>query len=608
MTVRNPNAKAALALLEELCRLGVREVCISPGSRSTALVTAALKTAAMRSRVILDERSSAFFALGLARASGRPALAICTSGTAAANFMPAVVEANLSHTPLIVLTADRPPELQDCHAPQTIDQTRLYGVHVRLSIELPAPEDRPDLEENFRAAAFRAFAAAIGIPPGPVHINFPMREPLIDVAEEKAALDRLSESRSTPTPASSEPPPTVAILPSLLGPDQAAVEQLKSTLDRSLRGLIICGPGTLAGPDPEKAKRSILALAERLDWPVLADPLSGMRFGRHDASRIVDAYDVLTRERRLDPALAPQAAIQFGHPLTSKATLEFLARNKPLAFYLVVAPCGTWPDPYRLATAALRADPVALCTALLEQHGLAPAPADWRARWEIASRAARERLNALLADYQAPFEGKVFTELLARMPEHSLLYVGNSMPVRDLDTFGPALGREIRVLANRGANGIDGVLSSAAGASAGASCPTVLVLGDLSFLHDLSGLLTAARWAPNLTAVVLNNDGGAIFSFLPHAALGAPFVTYFVAPHGLKDLAPAAELVATNLSRPQNWPEFGQTLKRALCAPGFKLVEVRTDRDQNLKLHRHFIAEALAASCQALAQRGLLRE
>src|SRR5579875_3671704 len=203
MTVRNPNAKAALALLEELCRLGVREVCISPGSRSTALVTAALKTAAMRSRVILDERSSAFFALGLARASGRPALAICTSGTAAANFMPAVVEANLSHTPLIVLTADRPPELQDCHAPQTIDQTRLYGVHVRLSIELPAPEDPPDLEENFRAAAFRAFAAAIGIPPRPGHINFPLRAPPIHA--DACVLGAAAHGRDTPKPARPRP-------------------------------------------------------------------------------------------------------------------------------------------------------------------------------------------------------------------------------------------------------------------------------------------------------------------------------------------------------------------------------------------------------------------
>ena len=614
MNAANLNAAAALALVEELCRMGVGAVCISPGSRSSALVVAVVKTPALRPWVVLDERSAAYFALGAARETGRPAMLICTSGTAAANCLPAVVEASLSHVPLIIITADRPPELQDCHAPQTIDQTRLYGVHVRLSITLPAPAGA-EPEEYYRTAALRAVDAALGMPPGPVHVNFPMREPLLDVEQERAALAALKAAPAAAADLRAGPAPRVALHPVAVKPALPALEALCAKLKTRRRGVIVCGPGlderagASAVPSAAGAfysgaratREAICELARRLSWPILADPLSGLRFGWRGRAPIVDAYDITLRDPALCSELFPDAVLQFGRPLTSKPAQGFFAALKRPPFYLVAAPWGSWPDPARRATDAIRADAGELARALLE--GAQPAPAGWLASWTAPARAARGYLNRMLAGGAAAAlsECALFPALLRLLPDGAALHVGNSMPVRDLDAFGESSERRIDVFCNRGANGIDGVLSAAAGAAAAGGRPTVVVLGDLSFLHDLGALKAAAGHSPHLVVIVINNDGGGIFSFLPQAALGEVFETYFATPHGLEQLKPAAQLYGAGYALARSMGEFERAVAGALGAPGLHIVETQTERGQNAALHRSLFEGALDAARRAAA-------
>jgi 2-succinyl-5-enolpyruvyl-6-hydroxy-3-cyclohexene-1-carboxylate synthase len=626
MSMSNPNAAAALALVQELYLLGVGGVCISPGSRSSALVLAVLKTPALKPWVILDERSAAYFALGAARETGRPTLVICTSGTAVANCLPAIVEASLAHVPLIVVSADRPPELQDCHAPQTIDQRQLFGHHVRSCIELPAPGGR-EPEEYYRTIAFRAVDAALGMPPGPVHINFPMREPLIDVEEERAALVALTAAHRLPDLSSSNSgtglkwnpipadersgdtnlrpvnsaAPRVVLHRVVVRPARSALDALRSKLKAHRRGVILCGPGLNERTNALEASEAICELARRLDWPILADPLSGLRFGCRDLSRIVDTYDVLLRDPALCGALFPEAVLQFGRPLTSKAAGAFFAAPNRPPFCLVAAPWGSWPDPGRGATDAIRADAGELARALCE--GVEPAPARWSARWLISARAAREYLNRALASEAAmPVnECALFPLLLRILPEGAALHVGNSMPVRDLDTFGERSPRRLDVFCNRGANGIDGVLSAAAGADAMSTRPTVVVLGDLSFLHDLGALKAAVAHARHLTVIVINNNGGGIFSFLPQAELGDVFETYFVAPHGLEGLESAARLYGASYRLARSMSELERASVDALTETGrLHVIEIQTDRVQNVALHRSLLEGALKAARAAL--------
>jgi 2-succinyl-5-enolpyruvyl-6-hydroxy-3-cyclohexene-1-carboxylate synthase len=617
MNVANPNVAAALALVDELSRLGVGAVCVSPGSRSSALVSAVKRTRALKSWVILDERSAAYFAIGAARERRAPVALICTSGTAAGNWMPAMIEASLSHVPLIVISADRPPELQDCHAPQTVDQRRLFGVHSRLNIDLPAPTGaEPD--DYFRTVAFRAVDAALGMPPGPVHVNFPTREPLIDVEEERAAL-AAAPNAPAPSATSGAPhaaPAHIALHQAVVRPAPRALEALRGKLRAYRRGVILCGPGTTdhfdapalaagaddaaGGAQADATAAAICELARRLCWPILADPLSGMRFGRRDLSHIVDAYDVTLRDPHLCDALFPDAVIQFGRPLTSKpANTFFTARQRP-PLYLVAAPWGSWPDPGRRATDAIRAAPAELARALLDTAE--PAPPDWLSRWVEPARQARRYLNdALDADAESALsECALFPALLRLISDGGALHVGNSMPVRDLDTFGESAPRRIDVFCNRGANGIDGVLSAAAGAAAARGRATVAVLGDLSFLHDIGALKAAAAHARHLVVIVVNNDGGGIFSFLPQAALGETFETYFATAHGLGGLEPAARLYGARYAHARTIGEFTRACEVALGAAGLHLIEIRSQRADNVALHRRLIDGAIEAARRVL--------
>jgi len=579
----------AAALFEELARAGVRHVCVSPGSRSTPLVAAAVGQPQLRCWSHLDERSSGFFALGLAKATRTPVALVCTSGTAAANFHPAVIEAHHSRVALLVLTADRPPELRDWGAGQTIDQLRLYGAAVRWFAEAPVPEGGEAALRHARALACRAVAVARGRPAGPVHLNLPFREPLEPVAEPAAEAAGLGELAAD---GRGEAPYTRAAA-SPAGPAPELAASLAEFLRQCERGALACGP---LDAEPGAA-RAIARLAATLGWPLLAEPTSQLRRGPYlKGVPLVATSDLFLRDEATAARLAPDCVLRFGDTPTSKPFRLWLERHRPQGLILV-DPDGVWHDPSHLASSVLQTDPEPLCEALLQRLGERPAPLSaWLRDFLEAEMRTRAALEATLADETALLEPRAVRELGEALPDAALLYVSNSMPVRDLDAFLAPGTSALRVLCNRGANGIDGMVSSAFGAAAAAEGPVVLLTGDLAFLHDAGGLLAARRHGLRATIVVLDNDGGGIFSLLPIAAYGdaVGFEEHFRAPHGL-DLGAVARAYGARFTRVGSWEHFRAALKESFEAAGVSLVAVPVDRDRNVAHLRDLYGAVSAA-------------
>jgi len=557
------------ALVDELVRSGIAHLCLCPGSRSTPVALEAARHPALRVWVHLDERSCGYFAVGLGKTSRAPVALLSTSGTAAANFFPAVVEARYSATPLVVLTADRPHELRDCGANQTIDQLHLYGRHVKWFAELLIPEATEPSLRYARSVACRAGAEATAPPPGPVHLNLPLREPLEPAPAPLSPLD--------PSYCARDGKPYTAAWQAQLMPDPESVAELARWLVLRPRGIVVCGP-----QDDPRAPVMIVRLAARLGYPVLADALSQVRCGPHDRSLVVDAYDAFLRWEGLWPLLRPEVVLRFGAPPTSKVLLAYL-NACPDARQVYVGPAGPL-DPGRVVSDHVAADPVAFCAALYEACGDAERAGKWSRIWQDVNRTAQEAIDRVLDAIEEPFEARFLRELVLQVPDGALVYVGNSMPVRDLDGFCPSLPRRIRFLGNRGTSGIDGVVSSALGAAAVHPGPVVLVLGDLSFYHDLNGLLAAKRYGLDLLVVLVHNDGGGIFSFLPQARY-EHFEELFGTPHGL-EFRPAVEMYGGTYIRVGDGPSFRDHLRAALAQRGLRVLEVRTDRMRNVDLHR----------------------
>lgn len=566
----NPNTAACDAFVAALVASGVEHACITPGSRSTPLTVAFAKNAAIKSWLHLDERSSAFFALGLARATNAPVALVCTSGTAASNYHPAVVEANHSRIPLIVCTADRPQRLRDVGADQTMDQVRMFGANVRWAMDLALPTQSGPPRRYFEGIAARAVSASMAPLPGPVHLNMPFEEPLLgqpdDMAAEPVRVTRGYAETPRPAPASSE-----------LGPALAA-------LRKSTRPLIVAGPesGGLPG-------RSIVALAESIGAPILADPLSGLRMGDHDVSRVLDSYDAMFRDPRWK-GLAPDAVIRFGGVPTSKALNQALASLEGTTQVLCDR-WGSWRDPEQVATHAVHGDPglVALGMASRLSKGASP---EWVDEWVNRNAAARTAMQSAARSFDEPFEGRVFTELQAHAEPWTIVVVGNSMPVRDADSFLVSVPQPLTVVGNRGVNGIDGVNSTALGAAAGSRRPVILVIGDISFYHDLNGLWAARRHELDLTIVLVNNNGGGIFHYLPQATHEDIFEEWFGTPPDL-DFAPVVQMYGGSFSRTTDWIGFREQLVRR--EKGLHVIEIRTDRARNTAMHR----EAWSAAAEA---------
>jgi len=563
-------AQAAFAatVVDEWLRAGVTDVVLAPGSRSTPLALA-VDAAPLCVHVHLDERSAGFYALGLALATGRPAPVVVTSGTAAAELHAAVVEAHHACVPLVVCTADRPPELHGVAAPQTIDQRSLFGDVVRWQADVGAVGDLPP--SAWRSLAARGIAAALGGPrgPGPVQLNFGFRDPLVA------------------QPGTLIPPgrPGGAPWHRVLGAVDA-VADVPAALVSGRRGVIIAGPG--AG-DPA----DVWALARALGWPVLAAPASGCR----GAPGAVAAFDAIVRHAAMAGHLAPDVVVHLGGAPASKVLAGWTAAA---AEHLVADPFGTWPDPDRVASHVVAAPPGAVCRGILAGRPTA-APDGWARDWAAAESAAQAAIDEVLASHAEPTEPGVARTVSGLLGPADALLVASSMPIRDVEWYGaPAMA--CRVAANRGANGIDGLVSTALGLAAGRSGRTAALLGDLALLHDAGGLLGASRRDVDCCIVVVDNDGGGIFSFLPQSDLPPPqFERLWGTPHGL-DLVALATAYGVAAVGVEDGAGVGLAVTEALAAGGVTVVVVRTDRAANVTVHAELVG-AVAAALDGVGRR-----
>lgn len=551
------NLAGAFALVDALAGAGVRRFVVSPGSRSTPLVLALERHPAVRIWVQLDERSAGYFALGLAKADGEPAALVCTSGTAAANWMPAVVEANHGNVPLVLLSADRPPQLRDCGANQTVDQLKLFGAQVRHFHELALPDAAPATLAYLRAAGRRAAELARWPLAGPVHLNVPFAEPLVpgEFPELVPAAVPLPWTRP------------------LLEPAPEAVAALAERLS-GRRGVIVCGPGGY----PPGFPGAVAALAAGLGVPVLADPLSNLRCGAHERSRVLTRYDAFLRRAAFLRDARPDWVLRFGDLPVSRALQDWLGGLDGTEMFLVDRrPLRS--DPLHRVGELLHAEEQAFCAAL-RGAGLAPALADWLGRWQEEEARAGRLLGMPEA---ATLEAAALAALARIAPAGAAVFVGNSLVVRDLDTYFAGREQPLHLAGNRGASGIDGNVSTALGLAAERG-RVVALLGDLALAHDLGGL--AAARGLNAALVVFNNGGGAIFGHLPQAGLDS-FERFWLTPSGL-DLEKAAELFGLGYARAETAAAAGDALSAAVEGRGAWLVELRVDREDSLRAHRAY--------------------
>ncbi|HJS26722.1 MAG TPA: 2-succinyl-5-enolpyruvyl-6-hydroxy-3-cyclohexene-1-carboxylic-acid synthase [Actinomycetota bacterium] len=545
--------RCAFAFVDEMVKGGLEHACVSPGSRSTPIALAFARHPGVRVHVHLDERASAFFALGIGKATHRPAAAVCTSGTAAAEFLPAVVEGSMSRVPLLLLTADRPPELRGVGANQAIDQRRLYGRHARWFVDAPVPGEASSAR-RWRSLAKRAFTRTIAPPSGPVQVNLPFREPLVPAHH---VSEHAFQGRGI-TVVATEREERAGLLEEIRGVE---------------RGVVVAG--SLRAPAP-----SLAALSRHLAWPLIAEPTSGLRApGALGAGTLLLSNDGFVQRHR------PELLLQVGGAATSRPGLAFAAVAGRL---VIVDPDDLVADPNRVAAATIVDSPELLARQVLDSVAQRE-PGAWLREWHDADDRARDAVDGTIDAWDEPFEGRVARDVAECVPDGSTLVVGSSMPVRDLDLYMRPRDR-LRVLSNRGASGIDGFVSTTFGVAA-TGAPTTALCGDLTLLHDVGSLIWNARRGLDAVFVVPNNDGGAIFSFLPQREL-PEFEELFATPHGL-DLAAVCEAAGAGHEMIRHAGDLVPAIERSLRASGVHVIEVPTDRDDNVRRHAE-VHEAVA--------------
>lgn len=546
------SATFCAALVDEWARQGITHAVVAPGSRSTPLAVALAREPRLRLHIFHDERSAGFAALGIGRATGVPAVLLCTSGTAAAHFVAAVHEANLSRVPMIVCTADRPPELRDVSAPQTIDQTKMFGDAVRWFHDPGVPSE--DAAHTWRSLARRTLAASTGTTPGPVHVNLPFREPLLGEAGEI-------------------PPATdAAVVTGRLAVDAGTVARL-ATLMSGRRGVLVAGRGSTPG---------VLALAEAAGWPVFADAVSGLR---ECHPNVVVGFDPVLRSAALVGHLVPEVIVRVGDPPASKVLAQWAVRTGAAIVQIRDHEQVVDPDHAVLLSVA---GPVERTSGMLA-GSVEPAHPDWLAGWMSAESAAQRAISRHTDEHF--LEPTVARRVADTLSPGDNLVVSSSMPVRDLEWFG-TVTPGVSVHSNRGANGIDGVVSTAVGVALATGRPTTLLIGDVAMVHDSNGLWGLSRRGVDLRIVVTNNDGGSIFSFLPQASQldGATFETLYGTPHGVDFSALCAAHGIAHVAVSDR-----ASFEAALLGPGPRMVEVRFDRSANVAAHDALNATVTAA-------------
>ena len=631
---RNTNTLWASVLAGTLARLGLSTAVISPGSRSTPLTVALASHPQIEAIPILDERSAAFFALGIAKRTGQPVALVCTSGTAGANYFPAIIEARESQVPLLVFTADRPPELRDCASGQTIDQQKLFGDFPNAYTELAIPAADLALLHYLRQTLVQAWRQSLYPSPGPVHLNCPFRDPLAPISD--GSVDHLREGlnedfwRGLVPGGQDRPHPLSPLLPG--GEGEAGVAksstsgESNSTASRSPlprgerlgvraksmppsvsltahipanllstwqaweRGLIIAGPAQPV--DAEGYCQSVTTLAQSLGWPVLAETLSPLRHAAKQNPYLITTYDAILRQEAWAADLRPSQVIQLGPLPTSKILRQWLERHDPHRW--VIDPSHRNLDPLHGLTTHLPltvADLAANLSASLSGNGanvdpIADSPSPNTAYmnlWLSLERKVRQRLDRSLGEMTDWFEGKVPWLMGQHLPQGTAVVIANSMPIRDAEWFCPPNQRHLRIFCNRGANGIDGTLSTALGLAHG-GVPTVLLTGDLALLHDTNGWLNLPQLQGHLTVVLINNQGGGIFEMLPISQFEPPFEDFFVTPQTV-DWNYLCAAYGVNYERIKTWSQL-QSRLQFLPSHGVRVLEVRCDRKASTQIRQ----------------------
>lgn len=546
--------------IEVLARLGIQTVITSPGSRSTPLTVAAAHNSRIEALSILDERSAAFYALGLAKSTGRPVALVCTSGSAATNYWPAVVEASMSGTPLLLLTADRPPELRYCSSGQTIDQCKLYGDYVRHFAELSLPQVSPDMLAYLRQTLVHAVHISLSANAGPVHLNIPFRDPLTPDSESSVTVvdaDTLEVASTVVTRSCEVVPLSSAI-------DMVALERLSS----HTKGIIVVGTENPRCGE-EAFCDAIAMISDKLGWPVIADALNPLRSHAEGKSLLITRYDAFLRDAHKARELFPTAILQIGSLPTSKVLRAWLSSLEAVSFLLTPRPINT--DPLHRIATPLYGDVKSLAEHLQHQR----AEVNWGKLWLENEQETASRLDTKISSIDTLFEGKVAWLLSKHLPVDTPVFLASSMSVRYAEYFWKASSREYSIFCNRGANGIDGTLSTALGVAHGGR-PSVLLTGDLAFLHDSNGLLAASQLKGSLTVILINNNGGGIFEYLPVSQIDSSFEDFFATPQSV-DLAKLCEAHGFYYEQIQCWDDFVPSIED-LPEFGLRILELRTDR------------------------------
>ena len=569
MTYPNRNTFYAEMFVDALANAGLNAVCIAPGSRSTPLTLAFARHDGIRKYTHLDERSAAFFALGLAMKIRKPVAMVCTSGTAAANFYPAIIEANMSRVPLLVLTADRPPELRHSGANQTIDQIKMYGDHVLWSVDMALPEADPSTiaVRNLRATAARAFATANGDMnhrrQGVVHLNFPFRKPLepLEVTEDVESAANLV--RQSPLPN------RWPVERGILEPTQYQVDELVYLFEENPNGIIVCGRNALSS-------MSAFELAELTGYSILADPLSGVRYTGQD-KLVITTYETFLQTEAVDTLPEIDLMIRFGAVPTSKWLNQLIATHTP-KIHIYMDEGGVWADDGHTVDWQITVDPEELVSAIMHTMDIDAIDDTFESELTNTLRNLEQETHNAIQEQlpQKFFDAAVVARTFEALPDDSHVFVGNSNAVRHVDQFVTASNKRMHVYASRGASGIDGQISTALGIGAATRQHVYAILGDITFYHDMNGLLAIGRNGVTATIIVLNNNGGGIFERLPVREFEPYHTDYFLTPHGLT-FEHAATLYGLEYAHVDDFDTLDRALKQYIHSDTSGIIEVQTD-------------------------------
>ncbi|RPI74393.1 MAG: 2-succinyl-5-enolpyruvyl-6-hydroxy-3-cyclohexene-1-carboxylic-acid synthase [Ignavibacteriales bacterium] len=576
----NRNYFWAETFVNELTSIGIRYACISPGSRNTPLILALANNKKIKPFVHIDERCSAFFALGIAKATNTPVVVVSTSGTATAELYPAIIEAYQQRVPLIICTADRPPELLNTGANQTINQNNLYKNHIRWFVDVGLPEPIPRRIRHIKAVAKRAVFESLINSRGPVHLNFPFRKPFEPDDYTDEVYDDVIKTSEM-------------VLPDKKKLFEEAERNIVSEkwfkevigyTEKYKKGLIIAGPENYN----ERFHKNCQKLASILGYPIIADGASQLRFGKHSKDNILFSYESFLRSAYFNGKYQPEIIIQFGRTVTSKALELYLEKCTAIRF--MVNEFGDWFDPANRSNASFACRPYIFCEKMIEhfeEKKINRNSNQWLNLFEKADKLSYDIKEKLISNSEFPNECRIIEELIHLLPDKSNLMISNSMPIRDFDYFAPVTQKNITIFNNRGASGIDGITSTALGLASVNKNQTILLTGDAAFYYDMNALLAAKKYNLPLIIILINNNGGGIFEVLPISKFGKVFEEFFIAPHNL-DFSPFVKAYGGDYTLIKSWKNFKLDFKKALKSKNFSVLEIKTDAAASLRLRETY--------------------